>query len=180
MPERPLLDIAKVEISDDLGRARTVPFLDLIGPPRGYPNTPDPATLRRLRWGIFRRNLAGGLALGFTVSVAVSAVFLGLLFLPGLTAPRFLMLSAVVLLPLAVLYELLALPIFRRMYRPAYLEAALAQHLCPFCLYDLARAEPTADDRIVCPECSASWNAVRFATPPATGSPRTPPGEPGR
>ena len=78
------------------------------------------------------------------------------------------LLLPVLILPLAVLYELLALPLFRRMYRPAYLEGTLSQGLCPFCLYDLSKVEPGARGCVTCPECSGAWNACRLApTPPS-------------
>lgn len=168
MPERPLLDIAKVEIVDDAGERRVLPFIDVFGPPRGYPNTPDAEAMWRLRKTILFRNYLRGALLGMAVTLVVGLALGSLLFIPSLQKSSFLFLlsATVMILPLAVLYELLALPLFRRMYRPAYLEGTLGQGLCAFCLYDLTRTEPDARRCVVCPECRGTWNAARLSTPP--------------
>lgn len=170
MAERPFLDIAKVELTDDLGCSRVVPFIDVLGPPRGYPSTPDAGAMRRLRRTILRRNYVGGAVLGMAVTLVAALAMGSLLFIPALQKSTLLFILAglAMILPLAVLYELLALPLFRRMYRPAYLEGTLSQGLCPFCLYDLSRVEPGARGCVTCPECSGAWNACRLApTPPS-------------
>lgn len=164
MPERPLLDIAKVEITDDLGERRVLPFIDVVGPARGYPNAPDAGAMRRLRRTILARNYVRGALLGLAVTLTAAAALGSLLFVPSLQKSTllFILAALAMMLPLAVLYEVLALPVFRRMYRPAYLEGTLGQGLCGFCLYDLSRAEADGQGRVVCPECRGTWNAARM------------------
>lgn len=164
MPERPLLDIARVEITDDLGERRVLPFIDVMGPARGYPNSPEPEAMWKLRKTILFRNYLPGALLGMAVTLVAGLALGSLLFVPSLQKSTllFILAALAMMLPLAVLYEVLALPVFRRMYRPAYLEGTLGQGLCGFCLYDLSRAEPDAQGRVVCPECRGTWNAARL------------------
>ena len=159
MPERFLLDITRVELTDHRGATRVVPFIDALGPPRGFANHPGKPAMWTLRKTILRRTwLAGGL-LGGGVTLMVALVLGSLVLLPRVRDSTFdFAVGVVVCLPVLVLgYERFILPIFRRIYTPAYLEGTLSQSLCPFCLYSLSTIRPEPDGCTRCPECAGAW-----------------------
>jgi hypothetical protein len=166
MPERLLLDITRVELTDHRGVSRVVPFIDALGPPRGFPNHPGRPAMWTLRKAILRRTwLTGGL-LGGTVTLIVGFVLGTLLFIPLVQRSTLNFLAGVaLLLPLIILgYECFALPIFRRIYRPVFTSACLELALCPFCLYDLSKTPPAHDTCRRCPECDGAWRLARQET----------------
>lgn len=171
MAERLFLDIARVAITDDRGETRTVPFIDIIGPPRGYANTPSPQALKHIRWTVLRRNWFAGLLLGGSVSLAATLVFASMLISPTVRGSSMIfgLLMIAAMPPLALIYSVTALPLFRKLYRPAYLDATWSLRLCPFCFYDLSHTE-AAHDHLVCPECAGAWRVDRFPAEPADTS----------
>lgn len=168
MPERFLLDITRVEITDHRGAKRVVPLLDALGPPRGFANHPGSPALWSIRKHILRRTWLAGMLLGGTVTLVIAGVLGTIVLVPRLnrtTADFFFWVG--VSIPLFILgYERLVLPIFRRMYRPAFTDGALAIKLCPFCLYDLSSIAPDADGARTCPECAGGWRLAE-PSPPA-------------
>lgn len=161
MSERLLLDITKVELTDDAPAERRsrrlVPLLDIAGPPIGFPNSPDPASLKAIRreiaWGAKGSGLLIG-SLSTLLAIPATATLI-----PVVAHRRWSMLwaFAAALLALFVIYDRLLLPIFRRRYRPLYIGACLKRGLCPFCLYVLPEAEHDATTT-TCPECGGVWN----------------------
>jgi hypothetical protein len=163
MPERFLLDITRVELTDHRGQTRVVPFIDALGPPRGFANHPGKAAMWSLRKTILRRTWLAGLLLGGSVTLVVGFVLGSLLIIPTIQRSTSHFFVAVVLsMPVFILgYEWLVLPIFRRLYRPAFTDGALSAKLCPFCLYDLAHTFPEPDGCSRCPECAGAWRFHR-------------------
>lgn len=159
MPERFLLDITRVEITDHRGQTHVVPFIDALGPPRGFANHPGNPAMWSLRRTILRRTWRVGGLLGGGVTLFIGFFLGSLLFFPIIQRSSLnFIIGVAVCLPLLVLaYEWLALPIFRRMYKPAYLEGTLSQSLCPFCLYNLSTIRPEQDGCRRCPECAGAW-----------------------
>lgn len=158
MAERLFLDIARVEIPDHRGKGQVVAFMDLIGSPRGYASTPPREVLRAIRRRMVQRSWAVGLVLGSMMIVAICAVFTILLLKFGTRPGVFYGACLLSLAPLAILYELTALKIFRRVYRTVFPEAVLAQGFCPHCLYDLRGvAAREGDGCTICPECAGAW-----------------------
>ncbi|QOJ01368.1 MAG: hypothetical protein HRU70_13080 [Phycisphaeraceae bacterium] len=174
MAERFLRDIMRVEITDDAGSARTVPFLDLWGPPRGFPNHPGRADLWRIRRTVAKRTWFMGTLVGASTTTVVSLMFIAGVLIqapafpapgssgwPGAAVARSTLISVAVITPIVViLYEAVALRLFRRAYRPAFRDASLERGLCPFCLYRMVDVSsgPAATARVTCPECGGSWD----------------------
>lgn len=133
-------------------------FIDVFGSPRGYANVPPRGVLRAIRRRMFQRSWGVALVLGSMMIVVLCGVFTILLSKLG-TQPRlFYGASVLSLLPLAILYELTALRVFRRLYRMVFPEAVLAQGFCPHCLYDLRGVVTREGDGCtICPECAGAW-----------------------
>lgn len=157
MPERLFLDIMRVEIRDHDGHRRLVPFLDVLGPPRGFANAPARRLLWRIRLGIIRRTiLAGSIVAVLTIVLAIGA---SLTLIPWLSLGGSHRLLPVLpaMLAFLLVYDLVLLRLFRRLYRPAYTEAALACGLCPWCLYTLEGQPADQHGMLRCPECGGCW-----------------------
>lgn len=161
MSERLLLDITKIELTDDAPSEqrsrRLVPLLDIVGPPIGFPNSPDPASLKAIRREIGRGAKRSGIIVGVLSTILALPAVGTLVPLILRYSWRRLLVFFVAMLLLLVIYDRLLLPIFRRQYRPLYTRACLKQGLCPFCLYVLPEAEHEAEVT-VCPECGGVWN----------------------
>jgi len=160
--ERLLLDITRVEITDDgvgsgMGPSSTrlVPLLDIAGPPVGFPNRPSRETLRAIRRDIARQAKWPGTIVG-VVSTAL-AIPVAATIMPAIASGdwRRLWITAASLVILLIVYDRLILPIFRNPYRKIYVDACLSRGLCPFCLYQLpVRVEQSG---VRCSECGGVW-----------------------
>lgn len=162
MSERLLLDITRVEITDDAfasgigpSSTRLVPLLDIVGPPVGFPNRPDRDTLRAIRRDIARQATWPGAVVGI-VSTAL-AIPVAATIMPVIANGdwRRLWITAASLVLLLVVYDRLILPIFRNPYRKIYVGACLTRGLCPFCLYQLP--ERVEQPGVRCSECGGVW-----------------------
>lgn len=161
--DRFLLDIMTVALTDDAGVERRVPFLDVLGPPRGFACTPPREVLWSLRRSILRDTWVGGVVVGSSVILGASVVAVLLVREAVGGSPQRLWLGVPIFAAGLAAYDRALLPIFRRLYRPAFLRACHAQSLCPMCLYRLPASGP-----VTCPECGARWTRQSVPTSQAT------------
>ncbi len=175
MPERLFLDILRVEIPDHDGKRRLVPFLDVLGPPRGFATAPPRRLLWKIRLGILRRTFVVGSVVAIvTVALAIAA---SLTVLPWLLTGGTHRLLPILpaMLAFFLVYDLVLLRLFRRLYRPAYTDAALACGLCPWCLYTLEGQASDHRTLVLCPECGACWRESSLPAISAEEAPHAPP-----
>src|SRR5262245_17143400 len=172
MAEIPFLDFWRVELTDDAGVRRKVPFITTPRAPHYAGNTTDPAAIKRIRRAAVPVFAAVTIAV---LCIVIVLLLQALFFLWGMRAFQRAGISPLWCAPLMFVLALMITDqttqrLVRHWYRTRFISAATAEWVCPMCLYNLRPAAPTATTapHITCSECGARWRTDRFPRPGAT------------